>query len=201
VNDTNCYVSEITLIRTLATFGSAKKISEPVCDWCCSLATYPNISDLVFWLVLSLLFFLQNWFYDGFDSVVRSVLLYLMPVLGGILILVVLPLNPMMSRRNGNENETPCSRMNSVIHLTGTSQAIVQAFNMHFVSDPTVNGVSGARPPVVFLADGGHYENSGLLYLMEQVVLMCARVGDCFEHFTASPGKIRGLQTHYFHEW
>lgn len=190
--DTYCYISEITLVRTLGTFGSAKQISKPVVDWCCSLVTFPNISDFAFWLVLSLLFFFQNWVYDGFDSVERSAMLYLMPSIGLFLILVVLPLNPIVSR--SNDDETICSKVNSLIHITSTSQAIVQAFNMNFVSDPTTNANSGARPPLVFLADGGHYENSGLLYLMEQVALLCARVVDCIEHFfTASLGKIGGL--------
>ncbi len=59
--------------------------------------------------------------------------------------------------------------------LASTSQAIVQAFHMGFVSD------NNSKPPVVFLADGGHYENSGLLYLMEKVALLSLLV-----HFVLS---------------
>ncbi len=54
--------------------------------------------------------------------------------------------------------------------LASTSQAIVQAFHMGFVSEEK------SIPPVVFLADGGHYENSGLLYLMEKVVSLCLTI-------------------------
>ena len=163
----------IFCIRALSTYGyNSNKSSKGMLD--CRKRNplcIPYVfvySDWAFWFIFWLLFLLQYQFYNGSSSAARSALLFIMPSVGLVFIALFLPFNPVLATKE--ESCRCCFEVNTMAQLASTSQAIVQAFHMGFVSD------DNSKPPVVFLADGGHYENSGLLYLMEKVALLSLRV-------------------------
>ena len=159
----------IFCIRTLSTFGYNSESSNGMID--CRRRLSPRCipyvcvpSDWVFWWFFAGLFIWQYESYNGSSSASRSALLFIMPCIGLALIAFFLPMNPVLSRMKDSQYCSCCHDFNTMAQLASTSQAIVQAFHMGFVSDE-----KKSKPPIVFLADGGHYENSGLLYLMEKV--------------------------------
>jgi hypothetical protein len=182
------------LIRTLGTIGYARDTDSYL----------KRSSDFLFWIPLSLLFFFQHFLYNGSSVPERSLMLYLMPSVGFFLVLF-LTMNPLLSKEKPCQDKCPlllessCNKFNNIAQTASTCLAITQAFHMRFVSDREQQ----ATPPAVFLADGGHYENSGLLYLMEQVLLTSVCCTSHYHYFSnaASLRRIDGLQIHHFREW